>query len=460
MPRTKWIVAVLLSLGIFFLVGQLAGSAANHSATKSPNAVTRTADDFHVHLKTPLDQSSSAWQGGSQLNFTWETNFGCVPFGCSFPMYIVIAKDQGLSQVVINQQVGNCTSVIDQNGNPLPGPFCPSSANVNTPQPGTYYWQVHVNCPCQQLFSEVFSFTLTPPPAPTIGGFSPGNGPAGTAVTINGANFGGATAVAFNGTNATFTVNSSTQISTTVPSGATTGLISVTTPGGTAHSAGSFTVGIPIPPGKPVPDGSTLVTKGGPVAGSTFSMLQKVKNSQTGDVFLGGRVICTAHVGASLITPSKSKFVSALNGYVCTWPIALTWVGKTLRASETISFGSDGSVVSAPYKRTIKPEQGGRLILIGKPVYSTAVAGETFGVSQSARLQYPSGVQKEINWKAPGNRATCGGGAGAGKPKYFPTGIQCFWVIPISAKGRSVTFTMTLRVSGQTKTTQFTTVVH
>jgi hypothetical protein len=48
--------------------------------------------------------------------------------------------------------------------------------------------------------------------------------------------------VKFNNTAATFTVASATQIATTVPSGATTGTISVTTAGGTATSASTFTV--------------------------------------------------------------------------------------------------------------------------------------------------------------------------------------------------------------------------
>lgn len=73
---------------------------------------------------------------------------------------------------------------------------------------------------------------------PTISGISPTTGHAPNTVVITGTNLTGATAVSFNGTNApTYTVDSATQITVTVPSGATTGPISVTTPGGTATSA-------------------------------------------------------------------------------------------------------------------------------------------------------------------------------------------------------------------------------
>jgi hypothetical protein len=81
-----------------------------------------------------------------------------------------------------------------------------------------------------------------PPAAPTISSVSPARGKVGTTVTVNGTSFAGATAVRFNGTSASFTVSSSTQIQMTVPGGATTGPISVTTPGGTATSSGSFRV--------------------------------------------------------------------------------------------------------------------------------------------------------------------------------------------------------------------------
>jgi hypothetical protein len=64
-------------------------------------------------------------------------------------------------------------------------------------------------------------------------------------VTINGSNFGGVSSVKFNGTLATFTLVNSGQINAVVPNGATSGPIVVTTPAGTATSAGTFTVVAP-----------------------------------------------------------------------------------------------------------------------------------------------------------------------------------------------------------------------
>jgi hypothetical protein len=78
--------------------------------------------------------------------------------------------------------------------------------------------------------------------APTITSFTPSAGPVGTTVTITGTNLTGATSVKFNGVSATITSNTATQIVTKVPTGATTGPITVTTDSGTATSATNFTV--------------------------------------------------------------------------------------------------------------------------------------------------------------------------------------------------------------------------
>jgi uncharacterized repeat protein (TIGR03803 family) len=114
---------------------------------------------------------------------------------------------------------------------------------------GTTYLTVHV--PAGALTGSVTittgSTTLTSngifKVVPKVTSFTPASGPVGTPVVITGVSLTQASAVKFGGIAATtFTVNSDTQITATVPTGALTGKISVTTKGGTANSSTSFTV--------------------------------------------------------------------------------------------------------------------------------------------------------------------------------------------------------------------------
>ena len=158
------------------------------------------------------------------------------------------------------------------------------------------------------------SFSVTT--APTIASFSPTSGSAGSKVTLTGTGFGGATAVSFDGTSAPFSVDSATQITATVPAGATSGAIAVTTPGGTATSTTSFTV-IPL-------SGDDTLSALGVSAGSlspafsptTYSYSDSVANS----------------VSAITVSPttddSQASYVLQVGGVTVTDPIALA-VGAT-----------------------------------------------------------------------------------------------------------------------------------
>ena len=86
------------------------------------------------------------------------------------------------------------------------------------------------------------SFAADPPEVTDL---SPARGAPGTKVTIAGRHFAKTGAVTFNGAGASFRVVSRTQLETTVPAGATTGPIEVTTPYGRGTSPGAFQV-IPI----------------------------------------------------------------------------------------------------------------------------------------------------------------------------------------------------------------------
>jgi CHU_C Type IX secretion signal domain/IPT/TIG domain/Beta-propeller repeat len=94
---------------------------------------------------------------------------------------------------------------------------------------------------------DIFIQKLSSPIAalPTITSFTPTSGPIGITVTITGTNFDVTPAnntVKFNGTLAAATSSSTTSITTTVPTGATSGPISVTVAGNTATSATNFTI--------------------------------------------------------------------------------------------------------------------------------------------------------------------------------------------------------------------------
>jgi uncharacterized repeat protein (TIGR03803 family) len=86
--------------------------------------------------------------------------------------------------------------------------------------------------------STLATFDVTP----TVASFDPPSGSANTSVTITGTGLTQATEVKFGGKKASFKVNSDSQITATVPTGASTGKISVTTKGGTATSKSKFTV--------------------------------------------------------------------------------------------------------------------------------------------------------------------------------------------------------------------------
>jgi IPT/TIG domain len=126
--------------------------------------------------------------------------------------------------------------------------------------------------------ATLVDFVVTPSPPPVVALVDPSSGPAGTTVTITGVGYTGATSVTFNGTSAPFTVTSDVEIVATVPTGATTGPISVTTSGGTGTSATDFTVLPPTPHGRSV----SLALRGSLVA--------------SGQVNAGGFAACEANV--------------------------------------------------------------------------------------------------------------------------------------------------------------------
>lgn len=149
-------------------------------------------------------------------------------------------------------------------------------------------------------------------PATTLGTANPDPALTGATVTITGTGLLGATAVMFNGTAASFTVNSATQITATVPTGATTGPLTVTNRCGTIYTIAPFTIvndlvisttGQTIPAGTYNNiniTGTGAATLGGPVTVSTAFLVQSGGALATACQPLTGAGTFTLEAGATL----------------------------------------------------------------------------------------------------------------------------------------------------------------
>jgi IPT/TIG domain len=179
---------------------------------------------------------------------------------------------------------------------------------------------------------------------PTITSFTPTSGPVGTNVTITGANFTGATAVTFNGSATSFTITSDTAIEAPVPAGATTGPLSVTTPGGTATSSTNFTVVNPptissfTPTGGP--EGTSVTISGTDFTGATAVAFNGTATSfaATSDTAIQATVPVGATTGPLSVTTPAGTATSPTNFTVISPPTitSFTPTGASVGASVTI----------------------------------------------------------------------------------------------------------------------------
>jgi hypothetical protein len=166
------------------------------------------------------------------------------------------------------------------------------------------------------------SFSVTPASAPTVTGFAPSSGPVGTSVTVTGTGFTGTTSVTFNGTAATsFAVNSATQLTATVPSGATSGPIAVTTSAGTGTSSGSFTV-TTVAPGPTI---TSISPTSGPV-GTAVVITGTGLLGATSVTFAGG-------VAAAFTVVSDTRITTTVPAGASSGPITLTTPDGTATSS-------------------------------------------------------------------------------------------------------------------------------
>jgi cytochrome c peroxidase len=157
--------------------------------------------------------------------------------GISFSPFAPTFGPVGTSVTITDTAFAGATAV-SFNGVAAAFTVSPSGTITTTVPAGATTGPISITTPANGAIVTTTRFTITP----AINSFAPTFGGIGSGVTITGTNFTGATAVSFGGRAATFTVSNSGTITTTVPAGASTGSISVTTLDGTATSAANFTV--------------------------------------------------------------------------------------------------------------------------------------------------------------------------------------------------------------------------
>jgi hypothetical protein len=172
------------------------------------------------------------------------------------------------------------------------------------------------------------NFVVTAPPS--ITSFTPTSGPAGTSVTITGSNFTGTTGVSFAGVAASFTLNSDTKITATVPAGAQSGVIQVTNSAGTGTSSSNFVVTVP-------PTITSFTPTSGPVGTSV---------TITGSGFTGASAVTFAGAAASFTVNSSTQITATVPTGATTGPIQVKSSGGTGSSSSNFVVTVPPSITS------------------------------------------------------------------------------------------------------------------
>jgi outer membrane protein assembly factor BamB len=202
---------------------------------------------------------------------------------------------------------------------------------------------------------------------PKIDGFTPASGPVGTTVTISGSALLGASAVTFNGTPATYNVDSYSQITATVPDGATSGPIGVTTKYGTATSATSFTVTASVPT-------VSLAPTTGPPGTSVVV---------TGANFAAGEAV-DVYFDASAIALAVADGTGAFG-------ITISVPADAAPGSHSVTAIGRRSVRAAHAPFTVTAPAGPALSLapsVGPPKSRVGVSGSRFGANEAVDVYF------------------------------------------------------------------------
>jgi hypothetical protein len=207
----------------------------------APLIGTYTSNPGTVAATNATGQLTLVFTSDRSINDTgFEAAISCVTNVPSITSFTPTSGLPGTSVVITGVYFTGATAVTFNN-------IAATSFTLDSPTQITAIAPVGVTTGLIRVITPIATAASSTPftvPAPTITSFTPTSGPAGTVVVVTGTNFTGATAVTIAGTPiTTFTVNSATQLTLTIPPNAYNGTISVTTPAGTATSTGTYNTG-------------------------------------------------------------------------------------------------------------------------------------------------------------------------------------------------------------------------
>ncbi|MFQ5638143.1 MAG: DNRLRE domain-containing protein [bacterium] len=229
------------------------------------------------------------------------------------------------------------------------------------------------------------------PAVPAVTAFTPKSGLPGSQVTITGVDFSGTTVVQFNGESAAFSVVSNTQINATVPNAATSGVISVTTPAGTATSATDFTV-------EPSPAAPPVIASFSPNSGAVGMQV-----TLSGSHFDGTTAVTFNAVAATIFSvQSGSTLLATVPNAATSGAISVTTPAGT--ATSAVDFTVEAPPALPPVIASFSPNSGA----VGMQV---TLSGSHFNGASEVTFSHVSAVfavksDSEISATVPGGATT------------------------------------------------------
>jgi len=364
------------SLGRLLIAYDPSGNAAVYGYDAVGNLLSIT--NYPSTTFTTLYVSSSNGTIGSNLTI-YGTDL--LAGGCMMPTVTI----NGVSQTVVSD---TSTQIV---------------VSITT---GTTSGSVVVTCGTNQTTAG--TFTVTAATTPTVTGFTPGIGVAGTAVTVNGANFQTNPTdndVRFNDTPAIPTAATAATINTTTPNAATSGHVTVTTSSGSGTSSSYFFV--PPPPltvsqiantytatfGNPV---NPVISTGGTddlvvfdgTAGQIVSLVVTSNTFGSCNGSNGTNAVITIYNPDGSVNQAQ-----ALCTNTPTYPdIVLPTTGTYTILVSGNNSSTTGSLVFTPYNT---PDVMGSITLGGNPVTVSNCVGQVCIPGQDMRLTF-TGIAGQV----------------------------------------------------------------